>query len=76
MKRVRKLLSIMLIFVSMFIFSGIVSAKSPGNDGYISVKTNEDEFYLYKKDSPTGDSSNLSYDSNENRIYLKIMKEV
>lgn len=71
MKRVRKLLSIMLIFVSMFIFSGIVRAKSPGNDGYISVKTNEDEFYLYKKDSPTGDSSNLSYDSNENRILLK-----
>ena len=71
MKRVRKLLSIMLIFVSMFIFSGIVSAKSPGNDGYISVKTNEDEFYLYKKDSPTGASSNLSYDSNENRILLK-----
>lgn len=71
MKRVRKLLSIMLIFVSMFIFSGIVSAKSPGNDGYISVKTNEDEFYLYKKDSPTSASSNLSYDSNENRILLK-----
>lgn len=71
MKRVRKLLSIMLIFVSMFIFSGIVRAKSPGNDGYISVKTNEDEFYLYKKDSPTGASSNLSYDSNENRILLK-----
>lgn len=71
MKRIRKLLRIMLIFVSMFIFSGIVSAKSPGNDGYISVKTNEDEFYLYKKDSPTGASSNLSYDSNENRILLK-----
>ena len=71
MKRVRKLLSIMLIFVSMFIFSGIVSAKSPGNDGYISVKTDNNEFYLYKKDSPTGGSSNLSYDSNENRILLK-----
>ena len=71
MKRVRKLLRIMLIFVSMFIFSGIVSAKSPGNDGYISVKTNEDEFYLYKKDSPIGATSNLSYDSNENRILLK-----